>query len=120
MSTLADLLVFGTADHARLGLFYALLSVASNHLGSLLSASEEVVDEWPTNSASSVAQSGLATCRHWIAKGSQFQARAAAHIEASQTSKHDLRDQDRYKELLMSLLSMVTISVSSPFPPGLG
>ncbi|KAL2834227.1 hypothetical protein BDW59DRAFT_137547 [Aspergillus cavernicola] len=97
MSTMADLLVFGNTNHARMALFYALLSVSANHLNSKIpwSAHLERLSESVTGSAS--------TGNYWLAKGSSFQNMAAAQIQAClQVQQRDYTDPEVYKELLMS------------------
>lgn len=53
------------------------------------------------------------SANYWLARGLSFQNEAAAQIRACLQS-HGFDIQEMYQALLMSLLSMVTISVSSP------
>jgi hypothetical protein len=120
MSTMADLLVFGSANNARLGLFYALLSISANHLGSKIPWSREA-QRVSSNATSYSGSGGIVdpndsnqVCNYWLTQGSVFQNMATSHIRSCfQISQTKYDDQELYRELLMSLLSMVTISVSS-------
>lgn len=93
MSALAELLVHGEArSFAKMALFYALLSISAFHMGFSNRESEE-------------------NARHWKQKG-------AAHKKAAQKYLHSSLDKNlpkamrgKYKEVLMSMLSMVTIGV---------
>lgn len=121
MSTMADLVVFGKATHARMALFYALLAVSSYHLGSKMSLSMSTGGALQ-NQANAISlpgktQTGIDTVyalQHWQERGLEFRALSVSHLQASlQENKYDSLEE--YKELLMSSLSMVTISVGSPF-----
>ncbi|KAJ0415907.1 fungal-specific transcription factor domain-containing protein [Aspergillus carlsbadensis] len=110
MSTMADLLVFGDTNHARMALFYALLSVSANHLNSKISPAARL----PGDGTIYFDSGGPDTGNYWLAKGSVFQRMAADQIHACLRSQSwALTDPEVYEELLMSLLSMVTISVTS-------
>lgn len=120
MSTMADLLVFGSTNNARMALFYALLSISANHLGSkipwsaqLKTRSQDAARESGSNAPMDPNDSREMT-NYWLTKGDMFQNMATAQIQAClQIQQANCEDQDVYRELLMSLLSMVTISVTS-------
>lgn len=117
MSTMADLLVFGSTNNARMALFYALLSISANHLGSkipwstqLESRSQDAARESGSNAPSDPRE----MTNYWLTKGATFQNMATTQIQAClQIQQKSCEDQEVYRELLMSLLSMVTISVTS-------
>ncbi|KAL3462740.1 fungal-specific transcription factor domain-containing protein [Aspergillus heterothallicus] len=110
MSTMADLLVFGETNHARMALFYALLSVSANHLNSKIAPTARV----PGNVTEYLDSACLDTGSYWLTRGSLFQRMAAGQIHAClQTQIWGLTNREARDELLMSLLSMVTISVTS-------
>ncbi|EXJ94534.1 hypothetical protein A1O1_02930 [Capronia coronata CBS 617.96] len=118
MSTMADLLVFGSTNSARMALFYALLSISANHLGSKIPWSMRL--EKRSQDATRYSASGTPPsnsnemCNYWLEKGSSFQDMATAQIQLCLHSQHEnYDDQEVYRELLMTLLSMVTISVTS-------
>ncbi len=120
MSTMADLLVFGSTNNARLALFYALLSVSANHLGSKIPWSAQLERRSQDAARESESNSLLDTndsremSNYWLAKGSLFQDMATSQIlTCLQIQQGNSENQEDYRELLMSLLSMVTISVTS-------
>ncbi|KIW10545.1 hypothetical protein PV08_11509 [Exophiala spinifera] len=120
MSTMADLLVFGSTNNARMALFYALLSISANHLGSkipwsaqLERRSQDAARESGSNAPLNSSDSREMT-NYWLTKGATFQNMATAQIQAClEIQQNSCDDQEDYRELLMSLLSMVTISVTS-------
>ncbi|KAG4434032.1 hypothetical protein IFR05_010486 [Cadophora sp. M221] len=95
MSALAELLVHGEArSFAKMALFYALLSISAFHMSFANRDSEE-------------------SASFWKLKGT-------AHKKTAQKYLHSSLDKDlpkamrgKYKEVLMSMLSMVTIGVFS-------
>ncbi|KAK5254562.1 arginine metabolism regulation protein II [Exophiala xenobiotica] len=120
MSTMADLLVFGSTNNARMALFYALLSISANHLGSKIPWSVRLEKRSQDAARESESNSLLDTndpremSNYWLAKGSLFQDMATSQIQTClQIQQGNRDDQEDYRELLMSLLSMVTISVTS-------
>ncbi|KAL2395791.1 hypothetical protein ABEF95_011452 [Exophiala dermatitidis] len=118
MSTMADLLVFGSTNSARMALFYALLSISANHLGSKIPWSMQLEkrsqDATRYSGSDPVPSDSNEMCNYWLAKGSSFQDMATAQIQLClQSQQEHYDDQEVYRELLMTLLSMVTISVTS-------
>lgn len=118
MSTMADLLVFGSTNSARMALFYALLSISANHLGSKIPWSMQLEkrsqDATRYSGSGPLLSNSNEMCNYWLAKGSSFQDMATAQIQICLVSQQESSDdQEVYRELLMTLLSMVTISVTS-------
>ncbi|KAK4938966.1 arginine metabolism regulation protein II [Elasticomyces elasticus] len=110
MSTMADLLVFGSTNNARMALFYALLSISANHLGSKIPWSAQLERRSQDAARESGSNDSRAMSNYWLTKGASFEDMATAKIQ----SCLDLSDDHEvYRELLVSLLSMVTISVTS-------
>ncbi|KAI1615084.1 arginine metabolism regulation protein II [Exophiala viscosa] len=110
MSTMADLLVFGSTNNARMALFYALLSISANHLGSKIPWSAQLERRSQDAARDSGSNDSREMSNYWLTKGASFEDMATAQIQ----SCLDLsEDHEVYRELLVSLLSMVTISVTS-------
>ncbi|KAH9214665.1 fungal-specific transcription factor domain-containing protein [Leptodontidium sp. 2 PMI_412] len=95
MSALAELLVHGEArSFAKLALFYALLSISAFHMGFANRDSEE---------------SG----KFWKLKGTAHKKTAQKYLLLSLDMDLPKAMRGKYKEVLMSMLSMVTIGVFS-------
>ena len=110
MSTMADLLVFGSTNNARMALFYALLAISANHLGSKIPWSAQLERRSQDAARDSTPNDSREMSNYWLTKGATFEDLATAKIQ----SCLDLsEDHEVYRELLVSLLSMVTISVTS-------
>ncbi|KAH7412736.1 fungal-specific transcription factor domain-containing protein [Cadophora sp. MPI-SDFR-AT-0126] len=95
MSALAELLVHGEGKSlAKMALFYALLSVSAFHLGFANQESDE-------------------STHHWKLKGAAHKRTAQKYLRSSLDKSLPKAVRGKYKEVLMSLLSMVTIGVFS-------
>lgn len=93
MSALAELMVYGeTRSFAKMALFYALLSVSSYHMGSA-----------DRNSTDSL--------QYWHERGYFHKQKAENCLRAALTKDLPKSSRGKYKEILMSFLSMVTIGV---------
>ena len=93
MSALAEQLVYGEARSlAKMALFYALLSISSYHMGS---ADKDSVDR----------------AQYWIARGAVHKKNAEAYLRSALDNTKSKASRGKYKEILMSVLSMVTIGV---------
>ncbi|KAH7348421.1 fungal-specific transcription factor domain-containing protein [Rhexocercosporidium sp. MPI-PUGE-AT-0058] len=95
MSALAELLVHGEAkSFAKMALFYALLSISAFHMSFADQESEERV-------------------QHWKIKGAAHKKTAQKYLRSSLDKDLPKAMRGKYKEVLMSMLSMVTIGVFS-------
>jgi len=94
MSALAELMVFGEASSlAKMALFYALLSISSFHV--------------------SLVEKGLTErSQYWFEKGISHKAKSKFYLRSSLDRTLPKSSRGKYKEVLMSLLSMVTIGVT--------
>ena len=97
MSALAEIMVHGeTKSFAKMSLFHALLSVSSYHIG--------------------LANSHLKDMsQYWCDKGAFHKHNAATFLRAALTKGLPKSSRGKYKEILMSFLSMVTIGVCISF-----
>jgi hypothetical protein len=93
LSTLSELTTSGTASHARLSLFFSLLAVSSFNLDRLYLDVPGVSDFW------------------W-ALGDEFRNFAKQEVKKSIAAEFTGPKLSKYKDVLMALLTMVTISVS--------
>jgi arginine metabolism regulation protein II len=94
MNTLAELLVHGEARSlAKMSLFYALLSVSSFHIGL-------------------GAKDSIERSQYWYERGVYHQSQAEAFLKLALGENVSKSERGKYKEVLMSLLSMITIGVS--------
>lgn len=93
MSALAELIVYGeTKSFAKMSLFYALLSVCSYHIG--------------------LANTHLThMSQYWCERGAFHKHKAENFLRAALTKGLPKSSRGKYKEILMSFLSMVTIGV---------
>ncbi|TVY41544.1 Arginine metabolism regulation protein II, partial [Lachnellula subtilissima] len=95
MGALAELMVYGEASSsAKMALFYALLSVSSFHVGL-------------------AEKSSLERSHYWYEKGISHKAKSEVYLRSSLDQTLPKSSRGKYKEVLMSLLSMVTIGVFS-------
>ncbi|XMA20888.1 hypothetical protein WAI453_013679 [Rhynchosporium graminicola] len=95
MGALAELLVYGEASSfAKMALFYALLSISAFHMS------------FGNNKDSEEA-------RYWKRKGAAHKATAQEYLRSSLDGTLPKAARGKYKEILMSMLSMVTIGVFS-------
>ncbi|KAL2064381.1 hypothetical protein VTL71DRAFT_4875 [Oculimacula yallundae] len=95
MSALAELLVHGEArSFAKMALFYALLSISAFHIGCGNKESE-------------------LNAQHWKSIGARHKATAQKYLQSSLDNSLPKATRGKYKEVLMSMLSMVTIGVFS-------
>jgi arginine metabolism regulation protein II len=93
MSALAELMVHGeTKSFAKMSLFYALLSVSSYHMGSSGKQSKSV-------------------SQYWQERGALHKHNAETFLRAALAKDLPKSSRGKYKEILMSFLSMVTIGV---------
>lgn len=94
MGALAELMVYGEASSsAKMALFYALLSVSSFHIGL-------------------AEKNSLGRSHYWYEKGISHKAKSEVYLRSSLDQTLPKSSRGKYKEVLMSLLSMVTIGVS--------
>lgn len=95
MSALAELMVHGeTRSFAKMALFYALLSISSFHMSCVNQESEE-------------------RSQYWSTKGVKHKDTAQKYLRSALNKDLPKAMRGKYKEVLMSMLSMVTIGVSS-------
>jgi arginine metabolism regulation protein II len=95
MSALAEILVYGeTKSLAKMALFHALLSVSSFHLG---------LTEKNSNGR----------LQYWHERGFLHKAKAETYLRSALDERLPKAARGKYKEILMSFLSMVTIGVGS-------
>jgi arginine metabolism regulation protein II len=94
MAALAEIMIYGEARSlAKMALFYALLSISSFHVGVAERSSSE-------------------RSLYWYEKGISHKAKSEHYLRSSLNPKLSKTSRGKYKEVLMSLLSMVTIGVS--------
>lgn len=94
MTSLGELLVHGEAkSFAKMSLFHALLSVSSFHIGL------GVKDDSQRS-------------QYWYERGVIHRAKAELFLKSASGKNVPKSNRGKYKELLMSILSMVTIGVS--------
>jgi arginine metabolism regulation protein II len=94
MSALADVMVYGeTKSFAKMALLYALLSISSFHIGLAEKTSEE-------------------RSQYWNARGALHKRKAEKYLQSALDKSLPKATKGKYKEVLMSILSMVTIGVS--------
>lgn len=94
MSALAELLVYGEArSFAKMALFYALLSISSFQIGL-----------------------GTKDCRqtahYWLERGKCHKRKSEQYLRLALDISKEKSSRGKYKEILMTTLSMVTIGVS--------
>ncbi|KAK0121730.1 hypothetical protein ONS95_010016 [Cadophora gregata] len=95
MSALAELIVHGEGrSFAKMALFYALLSISAFHLGF-------------------ANQKSNGSAQHWKLKGAAHKKTAQKYLQSSLDKNLPKTMRGKYKEVLMSMLSMVTIGVFS-------
>jgi len=95
MGALAELLVHGEGrSFAKMALFYALLSISAFHLGFANGESD-------------------GNAQHWKLKGAAHKKTAQKYLRSSLDKNLPKTMRGKYKEVLMSMLSMVTIGVRS-------
>ncbi|TVY46986.1 Arginine metabolism regulation protein II [Lachnellula occidentalis] len=95
MGALAELMVYGeTSSSAKMALFHALLSVSSFHVGL-------------------AEKNSLGRSHYWYEKGISHKAKSEIYLRSSLDQTLPKSARGKYKEVLMSLLSMVTIGVFS-------
>lgn len=94
MSALAEIMVHGQPrNYAKMALFYALLSVSSFHMSCVNQKSDE-------------------RAQHWKSKGAEHRKTAEIYLRLALDENIPKEARGKYKEVLMSILSMVTIGVS--------
>ena len=97
MSALAEIMVYGEASSsAKMALFYALLSISSFHVSLAERSSKE-------------------RSQYWYERGISHKAKSELYLRSSLDNKRSKASRGKYKEVLMSLLSMVTIGVYKIF-----
>lgn len=90
VNTLGELTMSGSANHARLALLNALLSTSAFHLG----------------------QHSVMRIDHWIAVGNSYLRKAENHfIQCVEENRMSRTKQNKYKEILMAILSLSTAYV---------
>ncbi|KAI9047945.1 hypothetical protein LZ554_007747 [Drepanopeziza brunnea f. sp. 'monogermtubi'] len=95
MSALAEIMVHGeTRSLAKMALFYALLSISSFHVSCVNQESEE-------------------QSQHWKVRGAEHKNTAERFLRLALDKNLPKAKRGKYKEVLMSTLSMVTIGVFS-------
>ncbi|CZR61358.1 uncharacterized protein PAC_11254 [Phialocephala subalpina] len=95
MSALAELIVYGEAkSFAKMALFYALLSISSFQIGLRSKDSAE-------------------TSQYWLEKGNFHKKRSEKYLRSALDTSFPKSSRGKYKEILMTTLSMVTIGVFS-------
>jgi hypothetical protein len=94
--TLGEIMIKGDASDSRVALFFAILSAASFHLDN----------------------TGLTSYQHnrmpWRKMGEIYRQRAKVRLVSSLKTISTRRGRENYKDMLLALLSMVTICVSFP------
>jgi arginine metabolism regulation protein II len=94
MAALAEIMIYGEARSlAKMALFYALLSISSFHVGVAEKSSSE-------------------QSLYWYERGISHKAKSEHYLRSSLDQKLPKASRGKYKDVLMSLLSMVTIGVS--------
>jgi len=94
MAALAEIMIYGEARSlAKMALFYALLSISSVHVGVAEKNSSE-------------------RSLYWFERGISHKAKSERYLRSCLNEKLPKASRGKYKEILMSLLSMVTIGVS--------
>lgn len=95
MSALAELIVYGEArSHAKMALFYALLSISSFQIGLGSKDSDEAA-------------------RYWRDRGNFHKKKSEKYLRSALDTNLPKSSRGKYKEVLMTTLSMVTIGVFS-------
>lgn len=95
VNTLGELTMSGSANHARLALLNALLSTSAFHLG----------------------QHSIMRIDHWIAVGNFYLQKAESHFVRCMEENRMSGVKNKYKEILMAILSLSTAYVCLPFLP---
>jgi arginine metabolism regulation protein II len=94
MEAFAEIIVHGqTRSVAKMALFYALLSISSFHIGS----ANDACDDRAT---------------YWQKKGAEYKQVSESYLRSALRGNMPKAARGKYKEVLMSVLSMVTIGVS--------
>lgn len=96
-NALADLTLRGESKEARTALFYAILSVSAFNLNKVNS---EVLTE------------GAETSMHWWEVGVSYREKAKKALQSCLRQERNGSAKSKYKEVLMAMLSMITICVS--------
>lgn len=98
VNTLGELTMSGGANHARLALLNALLSTSAFHLG----------------------QHSVMRIDHWIRVGYSYLRKAQTHfVQCMEENRITGTKKNKYKEILMAILSLSIGYVCSPFLSGL-
>lgn len=98
-NALADLTLRGEAKEARTALFYAILSVSAFNLNKVNS---ELLAE------------GAEASMYWWEIGVSYREKAKKALQSCLRQERNGGAKSKYKEVLMALLSMITICVSRP------
>lgn len=93
LSTFGELVIWRTPDHFRISLFYAILALSAFHLDRLSGSSDGA--------------------GHWWAVGTSHYMRARSELRKGLSLEANGTKQAKYKDILMALLTMVTVCVSS-------
>jgi arginine metabolism regulation protein II len=95
LAILSELSLFKKTTHAKSSLFYGILSVSAFNIDKV-----------------SLQQTG--TSNYWWAVGEHFRDRAKKELGRSCDTELCGEERAKYKDILMAILTMVTISVSHP------
>ncbi|POR38328.1 hypothetical protein TPAR_01465 [Tolypocladium paradoxum] len=98
LSALAELSIFKTTKHAHTSLFYSVLAVSAFN--------------WDN-----IQQEQKDSTTYWRNIGEGFRRGAKKQLEWTCETELAGEKSSKYKDILMAILTMVTISVSTPLPP---
>lgn len=95
-STVGEIMLAGDSGNAKVSLLFAIFAISAFSLDGLSSSTDKPV------------------CQDWHALGELYRGRATKRLKRSlQDLSVNQPKKEKYKDILMALLSMVTISVSS-------
>lgn len=95
MLALAEISIFRTTQHAHTSLFYSVLAVSAFNMDNLHRRHSD-------------------GATYWKSIGDGFRCAAQASLQSTCEVEASGKTQSKYKDVLMAILSMVTISVSDP------